>query len=69
MSSSVFIRPFLPCLSVLLALISGCAIGPNYQKPEAVVPGEWKEAGEWVVATPADAAPKGKWWEAFNDPS
>jgi NodT family efflux transporter outer membrane factor (OMF) lipoprotein len=50
------------------AMVSGCAIGPNYAKPEAVVPDEWKEAGDWVVAKPADAMPKGKWWEAFNDP-
>ena len=48
--------------------MSGCAIGPNYSKPEALVPEQWKEAGDWVVAQPKDAAPKGKWWEAFNDP-
>ena len=49
-------------------ILAGCAIGPNYSKPETVVPEQWKEAGDWVVATPADALPKGKWWEAFNDP-
>src|SRR5258706_12778259 len=49
-------------------MASGCAIGPNYSKPEAVTPEQWKEAGDWVVAKPGDAAPKGKWWEAFNDP-
>src|SRR5260221_7194179 len=48
--------------------LTGCAIGPNYSKPEAVIPEKWKEAGDWVVANPSDAAPKGKWWEAFNDP-
>jgi NodT family efflux transporter outer membrane factor (OMF) lipoprotein len=52
----------------LLLILGGCAIGPNYSKPETVVPEQWKEAGDWVVATPADALPKGKWWEAFNDP-
>ena len=52
----------------LALAISGCAIGPNYSKPEAIVPAQWKEAGDWVVAQPKDAAPKGKWWEAFNDP-
>ena len=52
----------------LALAISGCAIGPNYSKPEAIVPAQWKEAGDWVVAQPRDAAPKGKWWEAFNDP-
>ena len=52
----------------LALAIGGCAIGPNYSKPEAIVPAQWKEAGDWVVAQPKDAAPKGKWWEAFNDP-
>lgn len=48
--------------------LSSCAIGPNYSKPEAVVPAQWKEAGDWVVAQPKDELPKGKWWEAFQDP-
>ena len=59
--SSVFI-----CVSLLF--LSSCAIGPNYSKPEVRVPTQWKEAGDWVVAQPKDAAPKGKWWEAFDDP-
>src|SRR5450631_3641104 len=54
--------------SFLAFAISGCAIGPNYSKPSTQVPEQWKEAGDWVVAQPKDAAPKGKWWEAFNDP-
>jgi len=51
------------------ALLSGCAIGPNYSKPDAEVPAQFKEAGgDWVLAQPADAMPKGKWWEVFQDP-
>jgi len=57
------------CPSVLgLALVAGCAVGPDYKKPEVETPAAYKESGEWVVAKPADAAAKGKWWEAFNDP-
>ena len=57
------------CSSVVaIALISGCAVGPDYKKPEVETPQAYKEAGDWVVARPADAAPKGKWWEAYNDP-
>src|SRR5450631_2325305 len=59
--SSVFI-----CVPALF--LCSCAIGPNYSKPPVDVPAQWKEAGDWVVAQPKDAAPKGKWWEAFNDP-
>ena len=57
------------CSSVVsLALLTGCVVGPNYEKPEAVAPPQYKEAaGNWVVAKPADAVPKGKWWLAFGD--
>ena len=44
-------------------------VGPNYSKPDAEVPPKFKEAGDWVVAQPKDTLPKGKWWEAFEDPA
>jgi len=44
-------------------------VGPNYAKPDAEVPAQFKEAGDWVTAQPKDALPKGKWWEAFQDPA
>jgi len=53
---------------VLALLVAGCAIGPNYSKPDVETPPSYKEAGEWIVAQPGDAQPKGKWWGAFNDP-
>ena len=52
----------------LLFLLAGCAVGPDYRKPEVVAPQAYKEAGTWVVAKPSDTVPKGKWWEAFRDP-
>ena len=56
-------------LALLLAcLLAGCAVGPDYHKPDAPVPETFKEAGDWIVAKPNDSAPKGKWWEMFNDP-
>ena len=51
----------------LAAALAGCAVGPNYERPKVETPARFKE-GDWVVARPADAAPKGKWWEIFNDP-
>ncbi len=48
--------------------LCSCAVGPDYSKPDVEVPAQWKEAGDWVVAQPKDALPKGKWWEAFDDP-
>jgi NodT family efflux transporter outer membrane factor (OMF) lipoprotein len=52
----------------------GCVIGPKYKKPTTVVPPSYKEigspadAGEWKAAQPADAATRGPWWLAFDDP-
>jgi NodT family efflux transporter outer membrane factor (OMF) lipoprotein len=43
-------------------------VGPDYQRPAMTAPAAYKEAPGWVQAQPADAAPKGDWWELFNDP-
>jgi len=51
-----------------LVLFAGCAVGPDYVRPDAAVPGAFKEAGEWKVAQPRDDASRGKWWEVFGDP-
>ena len=53
---------------LLLLALTSCAVGPSYQKPPVETPAAFKEAGPWVKAQPADSAPKGKWWEVFNDP-
>jgi NodT family efflux transporter outer membrane factor (OMF) lipoprotein len=58
----------IPSATLLLLTLASCVVGPNYSKPETEVPAQWKEAGDWVVARPKDDLPKGKWWEAFNDP-
>jgi NodT family efflux transporter outer membrane factor (OMF) lipoprotein len=65
----VYLRLSADAFAFALSLIlTGCAIGPNYSKPDVEVPAQWKEAGDWVVAQPKDEVPKGKWWEAFGDP-
>jgi multidrug efflux system outer membrane protein len=50
------------------ALLSACSLAPKYKAPPSVqeVPA-YKEAGEWMPAAPADATPRGAWWEAFGD--
>src|SRR5579862_2213267 len=53
---------------VAMLWLAGCAVGPDYKKPEISTPEKFKEAGDWVVAKPSDSVPKGKWWEAFRDP-
>jgi NodT family efflux transporter outer membrane factor (OMF) lipoprotein len=50
-----------------LTLLSACAVGPDYQRPSAPVPAQYKEAG-WKVGEPLDAIDRGAWWSVYNDP-
>ncbi len=55
--------------AVVLALsISGCAVGPDYQRPATPDVSTFKEAEGWVPAAPADALERGPWWLLFGDP-
>jgi outer membrane protein, multidrug efflux system len=49
---------------LLLFLLGGCAVGPNYHQPEAPVPQSWAETSDTVTAEPVDLVP---WWTVFND--
>jgi NodT family efflux transporter outer membrane factor (OMF) lipoprotein len=53
---------------VALALLAGCAVGPDYVRPEAPVPASFKEAKGWKPAQPRDHVLPGQWWEIFGDP-
>jgi NodT family efflux transporter outer membrane factor (OMF) lipoprotein len=48
--------------------LTGCMVGPKYQKPAAVAPPAFKEDAGWTAAQPADALVRGKWWQVYNDP-
>ena len=50
-------------LVVLAALLSGCAVGPNYKRPEVTVPAEVRGAAAAEAASLADRP----WWEVFGD--
>ncbi len=65
--------------SALAALcLTGCMVGPKYQRPPALAqapPAAYKESptqspdsNGWKVAQPQDAMLHGKWWEIYNDP-
>jgi multidrug efflux system outer membrane protein len=55
------------CLGV--AVLGGCSLAPKYAPPPPPQVAAYKEAGDWAPAAPADAQPRGSWWEAFNDPA
>lgn len=54
--------------ALVLALLSGCSMAPDYRPPETSAPQSYKEVAGWTTATPMDGTPRGNWWEAFNDP-
>jgi NodT family efflux transporter outer membrane factor (OMF) lipoprotein len=50
--------------------VSGCMVGPHYQRPSAPTPDAFKEAPPegWKLAEPADAIPRGAWWHVYELP-
>ena len=48
-------------------LLAGCAVGPDYQRPDTVVASSFKELEGWKDARPQDEAPRGSWWSVFGD--
>jgi multidrug efflux system outer membrane protein len=53
---------------VIVALLGGCSLAPPYRPPASPAVANFKEAGDWMPAAPADAQSRGPWWEAFGDP-
>jgi NodT family efflux transporter outer membrane factor (OMF) lipoprotein len=51
-----------------LPLIGCAAVGPDYQRPAAIAPVQYKEIKGWKAAAPRDDVAKGEWWKAFRDP-
>src|SRR6266568_2847350 len=54
----------------LLLILSGCMVGPKYQRPSAPGSPAYKEnpPDGWKEAQPNDGVIRGKWWEIYNDP-
>ena len=53
--------------ATLVFVLSGCAVGPNYHRPDVAVAPTWKEQPPWRAAEPKDSIPKGDWWVTFAD--
>jgi NodT family efflux transporter outer membrane factor (OMF) lipoprotein len=51
----------------MTVIVSSCTVGPDYQRPDAPVPAQYKEAG-WKVGEPLDAIDRGAWWSVYKDP-
>lgn len=59
-------------VSVAALLLAACAVGPNYQRPDAPLSAAFKEAAKppkgWKVGAPNDTAMPAAWWTVYNDP-
>ncbi|HET6488950.1 MAG TPA: efflux transporter outer membrane subunit [Syntrophales bacterium] len=55
-------------LAGAFAVLSGCAVGPDYRKPEVQAPAAYKENVDWKVAQPQETVVRGAWWKVFKDP-
>src|SRR6516162_2386648 len=54
-------------VGAIAVVLSACTVGPDYQRPDAPVPAQYKEAG-WKVGEPSDAIDRGAWWSVYKDP-
>ncbi len=60
-----------PALLAVAAVLSACAVGPDYRRPDSPSPAAFKEAPQadagWFPAAPADTLDRGPWWQLFGD--
>jgi multidrug efflux system outer membrane protein len=56
-------------VSLVVLLLSGCAVGPNYKRPSVDVPGAYRGATsqEATQQPAAESLGDQKWWEVFQD--
>src|SRR5258705_11574678 len=57
--------------ALTVLMLSACAVGPDYRRPDVNPPAAFKEAPKaeagWFPAAPADALDRGDWWALFGD--
>ncbi|SEM45508.1 efflux transporter, outer membrane factor (OMF) lipoprotein, NodT family [Pseudomonas sp. ok272] len=54
-------------VSLCVAMLSACAVGPDYQRPTVAEPAQFKQAEGWRQANPSDSLSRGAWWELYGD--
>jgi NodT family efflux transporter outer membrane factor (OMF) lipoprotein len=51
-----------------LLLLSACAVGPNYHRPDVTPTAAYKENKDWKPATPGEIPSDQHWWSIYQDP-
>ncbi|MFT9016778.1 MAG: efflux transporter outer membrane subunit [Acetobacter sp.] len=65
-------------LAVMLGVLQGCAVGPDYKQPQGWSPTQWQPAGaparqgtqarSHMLSVPTQDEPDPAWWSIFHDP-
>ena len=67
------IKLLLSLTAFCLIIVSGCAVGPDYRRPETKAPSAWDGQNAVTPVTPSkttiDPVTLVEWWTAFNDPT
>ena len=50
-----------------IELSGGAPVGPDFERPAAIVSPQFKEIAGWKVATPRQSELKGEWWSVFHN--
>lgn len=53
-------------VSLIISLLSGCMVGPDYHRPSTAFPANWSTALANQQATGSEAL--NNWWQSFHDP-
>ena len=48
-------------------VLSGCVLGPDYQRPDSSVPVEFRHTPGWKVAQPSELSSAVAWWSLYQD--
>jgi NodT family efflux transporter outer membrane factor (OMF) lipoprotein len=51
-----------------VALIAGCTVGPDYQRPDAGIPDDWQAGAALDAVRTGPAEDLSDWWRRFGDP-
>jgi multidrug efflux system outer membrane protein len=56
-------------VGLYFTILSGCMVGPNFQRPQTALPADWTgPTAESRPVTPAEAE-LARWWALFDDPT
>jgi len=50
-----------------IALMTACAVGPDYKRPKFEAAASYKEQNGWKPSEPNDVLSRGPWWKIFHD--